>query len=526
MCLTCGTECVIDATLDQRRKLSTKRLAEQADGQRELLSSLFQTLQHSAPEDLQNLVHSIRSGASAEQVAACIRTNVKSLQDQEIPSSSNVDDLLDSFGALLRDRDSNSSGQSVSSSPSKRSLSVSTHMTSQFPPIYSPSNQYEHSALSPNPDSPRVALHQTHQRWDRYVQTQHAQLDTIGLDNLDGFDRIGINSADLNGTLQTPPLGDQMPLGSTEEDTADGQHSSPFSTPFNSASAADERFFWHPVLRVIPTPSGPSPLAPNMSIHTATDSRHRSTTSLDERYVEIIQPFPSSLTDLKNDAALDKTPSHLNSTKYPIHTIQPRYKSENSPLARHIIDFRDAARRFIAEGNPLSEVLGRDDGVAVDLFLRDRTENDGFTVSNWACEVSPAFSFPYHHHAASLPLPIHSPLSLFPLSPNSQQPRYQIDLLPPLRTRPLRPPRPDLIHRAPNALAHPAHPAKLLRDPRHAPAPPIPTPRPPPPGRRLPPSPRPARRPRQESARLDHHLCRPWRVDRGLERRDRRRRRR
>jgi hypothetical protein len=74
----------------------------------------------------------------------------------------------------------------------------------------------------------------------------------------------------------------------------------------------------------------------------------------------------------------------------PVYLIQSRLVIEDSPLSKVFTGFRDAARQMVATGTPVLDIVNGDD-VVVDLLFRDRTLNDGFTCSSWACELCRSF---------------------------------------------------------------------------------------------------------------------------------------
>ncbi|KAI9708987.1 MAG: hypothetical protein M1828_002568 [Chrysothrix sp. TS-e1954] len=74
----------------------------------------------------------------------------------------------------------------------------------------------------------------------------------------------------------------------------------------------------------------------------------------------------------------------------PNYLIQPLAEYEGSTLSRAYLDYRDEARGWLAKGdNPLS-VIGPD-YVNVDLFFRERHDNDPRTVCFWASRLVNAF---------------------------------------------------------------------------------------------------------------------------------------
>ena len=85
---------------------------------------------------------------------------------------------------------------------------------------------------------------------------------------------------------------------------------------------------------------------------------------------------------LGNDNRPDTAPRLL-----PDYRSLPLHTDVDSQLGRVYIGYRDAALEMIADGTPAPSVLGPPGYVDFDLFFRDRSPEDGFTVSAFACEL-------------------------------------------------------------------------------------------------------------------------------------------
>ncbi|OAP61114.1 hypothetical protein AYL99_03315 [Fonsecaea erecta] len=80
--------------------------------------------------------------------------------------------------------------------------------------------------------------------------------------------------------------------------------------------------------------------------------------------------------------------SHKHGT--PLYGIQTLVRQEKTPLSDIITGFMDSAKTLISCGASLSGVLGSDT-IDVEQFFCDRTQEDGLTVSGWACELWRSF---------------------------------------------------------------------------------------------------------------------------------------
>lgn len=107
--------------------------------------------------------------------------------------------------------------------------------------------------------------------------------------------------------------------------------------------------------------------------------------------LQLFGQLPSSCTNLFENYSTSSTRLETATLSVPAYLIQPLWQSEDSPLSRVYVQFRDAARKMIADGTPLEQILGPD-LINVDLFFRARQGTEAHTVSSWACEVTKRFS--------------------------------------------------------------------------------------------------------------------------------------
>lgn len=115
-------------------------------------------------------------------------------------------------------------------------------------------------------------------------------------------------------------------------------------------------------------------------------------------WVEIVKSIPDfpdgtdgtdGMDGSGEDGNLEPT-YRFESARYPLHAVQTVTAFEDSPLSRVITDYREAARAAIHHGMAPIDIMGHD-GVEVELFFRDRTFEDNYSVGNWASEVSRSF---------------------------------------------------------------------------------------------------------------------------------------
>ena len=73
--------------------------------------------------------------------------------------------------------------------------------------------------------------------------------------------------------------------------------------------------------------------------------------------------------------------------RIPRHLILPLTIPDDSYLSQIYTHYLQGAKQMLESGVPRAHVLGANDEVAVDLFFRNRTEDDKFDCASWACEV-------------------------------------------------------------------------------------------------------------------------------------------
>jgi hypothetical protein len=73
--------------------------------------------------------------------------------------------------------------------------------------------------------------------------------------------------------------------------------------------------------------------------------------------------------------------------RIPRHLVLPLTIPDDSYLSRVYTHYLQGAKQMLESGFPRAHVLGGNDEVAVDLFFRNRTEDDKFDCASWACEV-------------------------------------------------------------------------------------------------------------------------------------------
>lgn len=95
-CVRSNTECIIDETNDNRRRLAVKRKLEELTEDRDLLIRLVDTLRYSSNEHVVRLLDLIRNrNASLEEIKAYLEVKVPETEIETTPELQEVHDQLE-----------------------------------------------------------------------------------------------------------------------------------------------------------------------------------------------------------------------------------------------------------------------------------------------------------------------------------------------------------------------------------------------------------------------------------------------
>ena len=82
LCQTMGTECVIDLSLDMRRRAALQRTIDESKSYQESLDGLIESIRYGPSHHLESLFQFIRSGASRDESMNAIQRFLKDSEDQ------------------------------------------------------------------------------------------------------------------------------------------------------------------------------------------------------------------------------------------------------------------------------------------------------------------------------------------------------------------------------------------------------------------------------------------------------------
>ncbi|KIW75946.1 hypothetical protein Z517_10691 [Fonsecaea pedrosoi CBS 271.37] len=379
LCLQSGIECTFDPSLDGRRAVHRED-REALLSQNRLLTALLQAVRFRSSSQVDAVIRSIRENDPADDIFVTIQECLRQLDDGETATSV-ADGLPDDLQSQLQGATSvkesapedlndmvylgrRTRGREpldiisipVSHDDGEDGIQPGDQLKSNFYSSYNQPPRTPSSVLSP----PESAHEQPVQP---VVEEQSPR-------------QSGVHSGTAHHIYEEVP--------------SDSIASS--SRPQNNASNLQHnRRGWHFALRTSDSQKAHSSGDP-------TDTQPEETHQTDASYQLVAQhaqageagdtgitPFVPG-----TDAQGHNARRYLHDRVSQLYGVQTLVMQENTPLSDIITGFMDNAKTLLSQDASPPGVLGSD-LIDVELFFRDRNEEDGFTVSGWACEVWRSF---------------------------------------------------------------------------------------------------------------------------------------
>ena len=362
---------------------------ESTTEQRELLSSMVQSLRYSEWDEAEELISAIRNNLPSDDVAAILQRNVGFLRQRGVIEPVAIGDLQLAFSGSQASGVDDELGDAGSSEQDERMAGYEAEQQGREEAMQG--HRYirqEHQQRQALPDQLK-----TYERWIHLFGTWPNVAADRQLEEAHGYGQVAGAQA---GRWDQGLWRKMSTIGlSPAEESQLSQHSA-------EGESVSVRINWHPALQIQSAGEEESP-GPRIALVPAEVTKLQEVTELitaqesgeTGRWVEIVNSIPDLTDGSDEDGSLE--PSYrFESARYPMHTVQTVTAFEDSPLSRVITDYREAARAVIHQGIPPIDILGHH-GVEVELFFRDRTSEDKYSVGNWASEVLQYF----HRESAS-----------------------------------------------------------------------------------------------------------------------------
>ncbi|EXJ54635.1 hypothetical protein A1O7_09976 [Cladophialophora yegresii CBS 114405] len=383
LCETLGTDCIIDLSLDMRRKAAFQRTIDESRNYQEALNTLLDAIREGPSPRLEALFDYVRSGATNQEITVAVQHQLSRPSDED--GDGTMLSQADGVDSVLEDTKPGKSPADMSSfgSDAGRGRPAEPGLMPVSTLLFSLKNCSE------------------------------AQGEAL-LRQFVAFKAGG------KASLPSP--------------LADGKSSGDATGPGTSPPSVAERATWHPVLhirsqssRAEPHPQfthfeppsrrfsegGPSHIDHSQTLHSDSPSPATASSRQSSRYpmlntdislsaltvasspatpyFELVTNFPSGQVRQNEWDLCVAQEDHVTRLRIPRHLILPLVVPDDSPMSRTYTDYLFGARRMLESGVPASDVLGHSDRVAVDLFFRPRRANDKLDCASWACEVSRSY---------------------------------------------------------------------------------------------------------------------------------------
>ncbi|EXJ81735.1 hypothetical protein A1O1_07800 [Capronia coronata CBS 617.96] len=401
LCESLGTECVIDLSLDMRRRAALQRTLDESKVFQGTLNSLLDGIRGGPSARLDGLFQSIRAGASSNDIANAVQSPWEDHEDQEAAREVTLGD-----------------------SPEEPYLVGPIHQSKQYN-IAAGRNLTREGLQSQDAEMLRNSSSRARKLKERGGSSELARL-LIALRNSSLADGEELLRRFL--ALQF----DEIVL-SLSGPSSSGMISSDVVIHHTIQRSTEERSNWHPALQAR-SESDPSEQRTQVSSATqqtpqtspvATMSDPVSAGGLPSSQTSAtrhVSTTPTMTTDIPMASptlALSPTVPYLAPTSYPpsscdamgsrdlcvaqenqsirlripVHLVLPLTVNDDSYMSRTYSHYLQAAQQMLDNGVPLSSVLGSVDKVPVDLFFRPRSASDNFDCASWACEVSRSYEY-------------------------------------------------------------------------------------------------------------------------------------
>ncbi|KAK5053121.1 hypothetical protein LTR84_002095 [Exophiala bonariae] len=422
LCQSLGTECVIDLTLDMRRRAALQRTVDESKSYQDALNRLIDCIREGSSPQYESLLEYVRGGASNQDVIDAVHNsptlleddseNTSPLQNHIKESQSPLDNAMTDNNNLLQNQPSGglptvdedkhmsdagiTNGESSSPSGLSREKSFAQDISTLISKL----------KILPATDGEQLlgqilAEYSSGKQYDvGYSAAQHSH---------DGFSRDAVVPSTGERSMWHPALHvrsqpaeseesrqvrtngirltQQVPTGAMNVFMNYQAESGPFQRRYtdlavsisNSASSSSTE----------PSATKTSPSYPTSRHSRSTDPQSlsgslQSPTSL---YVESTN-LPPSKQRAGNASDLSIAQDNMMvQLRIPIHLVLPLIIPDDSYLSNMYTDYVEGAKQMLKSGTSFTDVLGDNDEVSLELFFRSRTGNDKFDCASWACEV-------------------------------------------------------------------------------------------------------------------------------------------
>ncbi|ETI20270.1 hypothetical protein G647_08304 [Cladophialophora carrionii CBS 160.54] len=353
LCETLGTDCIIDLSLDMRRKAAFQRTIDESRNYQDALNTLLDAIREGPSQRLEALFDYVRSGATNQEITVAVQHQLIHAGDED--GDETMSSQADGVDSVLEDI-----------KPGKSPADMSS--------FGSDSGRGRPAYPGPIPISTLLSsLKNCSESQGEAILRQFLAFKAGGKPSLPSQLADGRSPGEVTGAGFThfePPSRRFSEGGPPPSDHSQALHSDSPS-PATGLSRQSSRY---PMLNT------------DISLSALTVASSPATP-----YLELVTNFPTGQVRQNEWDLCVAQEDHVTRLRIPRHLILPLVVPDDSPMSRTYTDYLFGARRMLESGVPASDVLGHSDRVAVDLFFRPRRANDKFDCASWACEVSRSY---------------------------------------------------------------------------------------------------------------------------------------
>ncbi|EXJ72232.1 uncharacterized protein A1O5_04736 [Cladophialophora psammophila CBS 110553] len=367
-----GVQCTFDPSLDGRRA-GHREDREALAVQNRLLTALFQVVRFRSTAQVEAVIKCIREVDPTHDIFATIQDCLQQLDEGEPAASGGVDGLQSDFQLQLLA--TSSTEESEKDDSDVVCLDRDTYGQEAAYEISTPPSHGDGKDENPPNSRPNGRICPT------CNQPSPASTDTLSPSE-SAHEHPGHSVADEQNAQGTDFRSGRAhhACGATPPNTT----TSSSRWQSNIGDLQQNRRGWHFTLCAPGTHSAhPTEAAAVNQVEERAQQTHSS-------YQLVAQHAAQGTSPSTTSAEGPNTRGASHSHGSPLYGIQTLIMKEKTPLSDIITGFMDNAQALLSYGVSPSSVLGSD-VIDVDLFFRDRTREDEFTVCSWACEVWRSF---------------------------------------------------------------------------------------------------------------------------------------
>ncbi|KIW51172.1 hypothetical protein, variant 1 [Exophiala xenobiotica] len=409
LCENLGTECVIGLSFDMRRRAALQRMIDESRSYQETLNRLMDSIREGPSPRLTSLYDIIKSSGSNQDSAAAIQHYLRDSDEQSsdhtmISNGDIVESPLPDGAGKVMSRDGDLDSPSASGGASLKGDEIDSQKIME-PPSRVGSVPLQLAKAKQRSETPNIewllmalkscSISDGEEMLRRFVASEMADKGSSspcstasGRSLFEKFQPIKVQDRMAERSKWHPALQLRSPTVFVEEKSQIGQGA---HSDQRRLSGADASMVRPEQSKMRSQPVSRRPSFPQPQINTDIPMLSMRQFSPTAPYLEHVST-PESSSSVSNGWDLTVAQEDQSTRlRIPRHLVLPLTIADDSYMSRTYTHYLQGARQMLETGVPLSNVLGVDDEVPVNLFFRSRTDKDQFDCASWACEVTRSY---------------------------------------------------------------------------------------------------------------------------------------